>query len=115
MNTLHLELYYKNKTRELAEDKRIKETKQLRDSIDILKEQLTEKYNNRGIAVFYTISDIYLINESRLINNQSNMLDYINKNIRQYPDMYAPYILEHLELNWNESDIQILNKLLMEV
>jgi Fe-S cluster assembly scaffold protein SufB len=114
MNTLKLELYYKNKIRELKGKQQRKETEQIRNNIDTLKEEIRNKYNQQGIAVFYNLFDIYLLNESKIIKQQTDT-NYIDKRIKQYPNMYKPYILKHFELNWNESDIQVLNNIIKEV
>jgi len=110
MNTTTIEIYYNRGIKQQEETKKQEEIKTYRDKIESIKKEIQTKYNNDGIAVIYNLFDMFFINENRIIPRQNNSgyLDTIKNNI----ETYKPYILNHIELNWDNSDLKILNELL---
>lgn len=117
LNTINIEIYYRNKTREIEEKKRIEESNKEEEIVSKLKKDIQEAYNNKGYAATYGLFDIYIIDKkhstNEIIKNQNNYFDtFHERNMRDdKSEVRNQFLYKHITTNHRgyETIIQLQN------
>lgn len=116
LNTIKIEIYYRNKTREIEEKKKIEANRIEEEEVKQLKNNIQEAYNNLGYAVTYGLYDIFIIDKKhseKIIKEQNNYYDVFNQTSRHEDktDIRKQFLYKHIETNFrgNETIEQLQN------
>lgn len=116
-NVTHLDIYYRNKIRELKQEDEDMKQQAINKEIAGLKEDIRKEYNKLGYAVTYNYSSIFIIDKKHssddVISRQDSFLEiFEEKNIRDdKTKTREQFLYKHIARDFNNDEyIKTLKK-----
>ena len=109
-NFYKLESFHKRESKRLEESKQLEELNNTRKDIDSKLLEVQEHYNNKGMAAVHGLFDLFIIDD---IKHKNLTIDFLKKLKFDNEELYNRHVIKHIKLEWNKSDIKILNSLLV--